>query len=162
MRSLKLIVLLLLPFLIKSRLAYCQPTTAITLTEKNAPLQKVLDDIHEKTGFTYDGEGDWPLISRPVSFSVKNAGLQEVLDLCFKDQPLLYEINTVNRFISIRVRPKEDRQVHGRVYDENRDPMGGVSIHVVGEGDAVTGGNGEFDVRVHYAGTHLVFSMVAY
>src|SRR5262249_44752201 len=55
-----------------------------------------------------------------------------------------------------------DREVHGFVYDENREPMARVSIHVVGEGDAVSGDNGEFKVSVRYAGTHLVFSMVAY
>ena len=162
MRSLKLTVVLLLPLLIKSRPAYCQPSIAITLTEKNVPLQTVLDDIHEKTGYTYVGEGDWPSVSRPVNFSVKNATLKEVLDLCFMDQPLVYELNTVDHFISIKVKPKEDRLVHGVVYDENRVPMGGVSIHVVGEGDAVSKDKGEFDLRVHFAGSHLVFSMVAY
>ncbi|WP_331580383.1 TonB-dependent receptor plug domain-containing protein, partial [Puia sp.] len=151
-----------MPFLIKSRLAYCQSAIRISLTEKNAPLQKVLDDIHDKTGFTYVGEGDWPQISRPVSFSVTNETIQVVLELCFRDQPLLYELNTANHFISIKPKAKEDRQVHGWVYDENRDPMGGVSIHVVGEGDAVSRDNGEFDIRVRYAGAHLVFSMVAY
>lgn len=162
MRQLKLTVLLLLPFLIKSRPAYCQPAIAITLTEKNAPLQKVLNDIHEKTGYTYAGFGDWPSVSRPVSFSVTNASIDEVLKLCFKDQPLLYEVNTVDRTVSIQVRPKEDREVHGWVFDENREPMARVSIHVVGEGDAVSGDNGEFKISVHYAGTHLLFSMVAY
>jgi TonB-linked SusC/RagA family outer membrane protein len=162
MPSLKLAVLFLLPFLIKSRLAYCQPAIAVTLTEKNAPLQKVLDDIHEKTGFTYVGEGDWPQVSRPVSFVVKDISLDEVLKLCFKDQPLTYELNLANHFIAVKVRPREERQVHGFVYDEGREPMGGVVIHVMGEGDAVSGDNGEFNVRVRYAGTHLVFTMVAY
>lgn len=162
MRSLKLTVFLLLPFLIKSRLSYGQSIALITLTEKNAPLQKVLDDLHEKTGFTYVGEGDWPAISRPVSFTVRNLTLQEVLELCFKDQPLVYELNLQNRFIAIRTKPKQDRRVHGFVLDENRDAMGGVSIHIIGEGDAVTRDNGEFDVVVHYSGTHLEFTMVGY
>jgi len=162
MRLLRLTVFLLLTFLLKSRHAYCQPAIAITLTEKNAPLQKVLDDIHEKTGYTYVGEGDWPSVSRPVNFSVTNASIEEVLKLCFRDQPLLYEVNAASRYIKVRVRPKEDRQVHGFVYDENQEPMSRVSIHVVGEGDAVSGDNGEFKVSVHYAGAHLVFSMVAY
>jgi len=162
MRPLKLTVFLLLPFLIKSRPAYCQPAIAITLTEKNAPLQKVLDDIHEQTGYTYVGEGDWPSVSRPVSFSVTHASIDEVLKLCFRDQPLEYEVNSEKRFITVKVRPRLDREVHGWVFDENREPMARVSIHVVGEGDAMSGDNGEFKVSVHYAGTHLVFSMVAY
>jgi len=162
MRPLKLTVFLLLPFLIKSRPAYCQPAIAITLTEKNAPLQKVLDDIHEQTGYTYVGEGDWPSASRPVSFSVTNASIDEVLKLCFRDQPLVYEVNTEKRFITVKVRSREDREVHGWVFDENREPMARVSIHVVGEGDAVSGDNGEFKVSVRYAGARLLFSMVAY
>lgn len=162
MRLLRLTVFLLLPFLLKSRHAYCQPGIAITLIEKNAPLQKVLDDIHEKTGYTYVGVGDWPSVSRPVSLSVTNASIEEVLKLCFRDQPLMYEVNTEHRYISVKVRPRSDRDVHGFVYDENREPMSRVSIHVQGEGDAVSGDNGEFRVSVRYAGAHLVFSMVAY
>jgi len=159
---LKLTVFLLLPCLFESRLAYCQSIPLITLTEKNAPLQKVLDDIHQQCGFTYTGDGDWPLVSRPVNFAVRHVSLQEVLELCFRDQPLSYELNITDRYISVKVRPKEERIVHGWVYDENREPMGGVTIHAVGEGDAVSKDNGEFTIGIHYSGTRLVVSMVAY
>ncbi|HXB09754.1 MAG TPA: SusC/RagA family TonB-linked outer membrane protein [Puia sp.] len=162
MRLLKLTVYLLLPLLLKSRSAYCQPPILITLTERNAPLQKVLDDIHEKTGFLYGGEGDWPKVSRPVSLAVRNVPIDEVLQLCFKDQPLVYVLNVGDRTISVKERPKQDREVRGWVVDENRDPMGGVTIHVVGEGDAVSRDDGGFDLWVHHAGTHLEVSMVAY
>jgi TonB-linked SusC/RagA family outer membrane protein len=162
MRSIPLTAFLVFSFLIKSRLAFSQQTIAITLTEKNAPLQKVLDDIHEKTGYTYVGQGDWPSASRPVSFSVKNAGIEEVLRQCFMDQPLEYELNKVDRFISVRIRPSVDREVRGWVFDENHEPMARVSIHVVGEGDAVSGDNGEFRLKVRYAGARLIFTMVAY
>jgi TonB-linked SusC/RagA family outer membrane protein len=162
MRSLKLTVFLLLPFLIKSRPSYCQQATLISLTEKNAPLPNVLHDIQEKTGFTYVGEGDWPQISRPVSFTVTNVSIQQVLELCFRDQPLEYELHLSSHSISVKPRPKVDRLIRGQVIDENKDAMGGVAIHVVGEGDAVSGDDGRFELRVHYGGTKLVFSMVAY
>ena len=162
MRLLKLTVFLLLPCLFKSRLAYCQSIPLITLTEKNASLQKVLDDIHQQCGFTYSGDGDWPLVSRPVSFAVRHVSLGEVLELCFRDQPLSYELNIADRYISVKVRQKEERMVHGWVYDENREPIGGVTIHAVGEGDAVSKDNGEFTIGVHYSGTRLSVSMVAY
>ena len=74
----------------------------------------------------------------------------------------MYELNTADRSIRIRVRPREDRSVHGWVVDENRVPMAGVTIHVTGEGDAVSGDDGEFNLRVRYAGARLIFTMVAY
>ncbi|GGA92155.1 SusC/RagA family TonB-linked outer membrane protein [Puia dinghuensis] len=132
------------------------------MTEKNAPLQKVLDDLHEKSGFTYIGEGDWPRLSRPVTLTVRDLPLQEVLDICFRDQPLTYELNAANRFITVRLRARQDRTVHGRVVDENKEPMGRVTIHIAGEGDAESGEDGQFDLSVHYSGSRLEVSMVGY
>src|ERR1700744_4775839 len=133
MRILRLAAFLLILCLLKSRLAYSQSGRPISLTERNASLEKVLRDIRDSTGFSYGGDGNWPQLSRPLSFSVKNATLQQVLELCFEDQPLLYDINTTDRLIYVRVKPVQERIIRGWIYDGNKDPIGGVSVYAAGD-----------------------------
>ncbi|HLX65892.1 MAG TPA: hypothetical protein VKR41_02820, partial [Puia sp.] len=73
----------LLVCLMQSRFAFCQAPPRITLTEVNAPFSKVMDDLQLKAGITYLGMTSLTQLGHPVNFSVKDATLQEVLDLCF-------------------------------------------------------------------------------
>ncbi len=57
MRILKLTAILLFACLLESRLCYAQSARLITLTEKDAPLDKVLQDIDDQTGYAYGGDG---------------------------------------------------------------------------------------------------------
>src|SRR5580692_5700122 len=95
----KLTVVLLSACLLESLPANCQRGPLITLTQKNVPLRKALDDIGQKTGFSFFGEGEWPKAAHPVSFSVTMASLADVLDICFEDQPLVYHIDFQQRNI---------------------------------------------------------------
>src|SRR5580658_2160273 len=85
-----------LPFLLvclmQCRFAFCQAPPRITLAEVNAPFTKVMDDLQLKAGVTYLGMTSLTQLGHPVTFSVKDASLQEVLDLCFKGQPFTYKL----------------------------------------------------------------------
>ncbi len=64
----------------------------ITVKEKEASLEKVFDDINKQTGYIFFYE-DNVLSGMPkISFDVKNTPIKDVLDICFKDQPLIYTI----------------------------------------------------------------------
>ena len=120
MGALRLAVpLLLVACFLQSLPANCQPSPLITLTEKNVPLQKALEDIRLLTGYTYAGEATWVQYSHRVSFSVRKAPLRRVLDSCFKDQPFTYEI--VGKAISIQARPPKELVVHGWIFNEKRN-----------------------------------------
>jgi TonB-linked SusC/RagA family outer membrane protein len=162
LRSAKLTVVLLSACLLESLLANCQRGPLITLTEKNVPLRKALDDIGQQTGFSFFGEGDWPKAAHPVSFSVTKVSLADVLDICFTDQPLVYSVDFQQHNIRVDFRPREERLIHGWVYDENKEPLGGVVVSARGEGGTLTGDNGEFSVHTHYAQVRLHVSSVAY
>ena len=153
--------LLLFLSLLQSRLAYCQQPVLITLTENDAPLKKVLDDIHDLSGYTYLGKGDWTHLSHNVSFSIRNGTVKQALDSCFKDQPFMYVL--LDKAISIQPRPK-DMSIHGRVFNEKNEPLAGVTIIVKGDG-AATGfsrDNGEFAVHTRTADPWLIVSSVNY
>jgi TonB-linked SusC/RagA family outer membrane protein len=72
----------------------------ITLSEKNVPLQKVFKSIEDQTGYVFFFNYAWLRHARKVSVEAKNASIKEALDLCFKDQPLTYEI--VNKTIVLQ------------------------------------------------------------
>lgn len=160
----KLTVILLFVCLLKGRPVSAQSEGGklISLKEKDAPLETVLMDIRDRIGFSYYGESGWPQLSRPVSFTVEKATLKEVLDLCFRDQPLSYTIHSDKRSIEVSLRPREDREVHGFVYDENKSPVPGAYIMASGEISTLTGDNGEFTFRLHLANSHLFVSSIAF
>ncbi len=64
----------------------------LTLSEKNASLEKVLRKIHVQSGYLFFYELDLLKKARPVSIQVTDAPLDEVLNICFRDQPLQYTI----------------------------------------------------------------------
>jgi hypothetical protein len=72
----------------------------ITLSEKHVPLQKVFKSIEDQTGYVFFFNYAWLRHARKVSVEAKNASLMEALELCFKDQPLTYEI--VNKTIVLK------------------------------------------------------------
>src|SRR5215469_16275797 len=85
-----------------SAAAYAQER--ITLSEKNAPLETVFKDIRKQTGYTFFCKYEWLQQAKRVDINVKNATLEQVLEECFKDQPLTYTI--VNK--TIMVKPREE------------------------------------------------------
>lgn len=96
----------------------------ITLSEKNVPLQKVFKSIEDQTGYVFFFNYAWLRHARKVSVEARNASLMEALELCFKDQPLTYEI--VNRTIVLK--PKTPAA--GRV--GSQDPLHGPPIDIKG------------------------------
>src|SRR5688572_22286919 len=74
-------------------LAFCLQVTAggnaqgITISEKNVPLQKVFSRIEEQTGFNFFYKIELISQARKVSIDVRNASLEQVLNICFRDQP---------------------------------------------------------------------------
>jgi TonB-linked SusC/RagA family outer membrane protein len=153
---------LFIAYLLQSGPAHCQQPSLITLTEKDVPLKKALDDIHEKTGVPYFGAVDFIHQGRNVSFSVVNATLAQVLDSCFRDQPFSYRL--VSGGISIQAPEQKGRIIHGVVFNDKDEPLGGVSVLVKGDAKAATAttNKGEFLIHIHSADPTLIFSSVSY
>jgi len=153
---------ILIACLLNSLPAYSQPSPLITLTKKNLTLQEALDEIHKQTGYTYAGESNFTQNSHRISISAHKAPLSLVLDSCFKDQPVTYEI--VGTAIVIQPRPVKDQNIHGWVFNDKREPLEGVTILVRGEPmtAAISRVTGEFSIHMHFADDRLVISSVGY
>ena len=64
----------------------------ITLFEKNAPLEKLFRSIWKQTSQQFIYTDEMLKGTKNVNIEVKNASLNEVLNICFHNQPLTYSI----------------------------------------------------------------------
>ena len=72
----------------------------LTMSKRNAPLQEVFKDIEKQTGYQFFYKEKALDGSKPVTINVKNATLEQVLQTCFKDQPVTY--NIVDKIIVVK------------------------------------------------------------
>lgn len=114
--------------------AFFQSTAAtyaqkISLSERNAPLERVLRKIKAQSGMDFFYSSALMQAARPVSIQVENASLDEVLKQAFRNQPLTFVIE-LNAVIVKELPAPPPVNVKGRVTDENGHPLPGVTIRV--------------------------------
>jgi hypothetical protein len=84
----KLIILLTIAFTFQVKAdVFAQK---ITLSENGVSLEKILKDINKQSGYTFFYKNKLLQNTPPVSISVKDADIREVLDLLLKGQALSY------------------------------------------------------------------------
>ena len=137
----------------------------ITLSEKNAPLQKVFKEIQKQTGYNFFYTYELLLQAGFVTVKVNNVSLEKALEVSLKGKELTYEI--INKTVVIKEKPKESVKeelpppidVLGRVVNEKGEPVEGVTVAVRGTKKATaTNANGEFVLNGIKNSDILVFS----
>lgn len=142
----------------------------ITLSERNAPLEKIFRQIKKQTGYRFFFENALIRQADEIDIELTNATVEEALDQCLKDLPLTYAI--VDKIIVIKKKPVINTpapaelpvpiEVNGKVVDSLGKPLEGVSVTIVGKtGGASTNTNGEFTITVE-PNARLRFSYVGY
>jgi TonB-linked SusC/RagA family outer membrane protein len=126
----------------------------VTLSVTNAPLEKVFKEIKKQTGYTFVYIRAQLKNSLPVSCHVENAGLKEVLDICFIKQRLSFVIE--DRYIVIQTKEAvaeapspnlSSINIKGRVLNENSEPIEGASVLIKGTTKGtITDGEGYFEL----------------
>jgi TonB-linked SusC/RagA family outer membrane protein len=147
----------------------------VTLSEKNAPLQKIFKEIHQQTGFQFFYND--ALLNRvgKIDINVKDVPLERVLEQCFKNLPITYTI--VENTIVVKSRPSPDLSpglsppsdsapppivITGKVTNLKGAPLEGVSVIIKGAiAGTSTGGGGDYSISAE-ANSILVFSYVGY
>ncbi|SMC55348.1 TonB-dependent receptor [Pedobacter africanus] len=143
----------------------------ITLSEKNAPIKAIFDEIRKQSGYDFLFTTTNLRNARPVNINVKNALLTEVLEQVFEGQPFEYQVIKKSVVVSKKEPSFLDKlknafsavDVRGRVVDENGKAMAGVSIKLKGTSTRSTSSNeqGFFNLSVPDNAV-LVFSYVGY
>jgi len=136
--------------------AYAQQ---VTLSFKNAPLQKVFKEIKRQTGYNFLCTTELLEQAGRVDLEARNIPLEQALQQCLKNTSLTYTI--VEKTIVIKQKPDEKPVPHvvatpvpalpvkGRITDENGNPLQGASVLIKGTNQGVnTDPNGEFSIEV--------------
>ncbi|MBX2921694.1 MAG: SusC/RagA family TonB-linked outer membrane protein [Chitinophagaceae bacterium] len=167
----KLTVLLIAASLCANAESFAQK---VTLSLKNASLERVFNEVKLQTGFSFIWDETMLKEARPVTISVKNAPVSEVMDRCLKDQFLVYQI--IGKIIVIKqeaaiVPPVENIlkampppvDISGRVTNAKNEPLEGVSVTVKGtQAGTTTNADGRFLLSLPTNNVELVFSFVGY
>jgi len=142
----------------------------VTLSEHKAPLEKVLNEIKQQTGYVFFYNQEWLKQAQPVDVDVKNMPLEQALKACFKNQPYSYEI--VNKTIVLKLKqPAAEKKetavppitVTGKVYDETGQPLPGVTVRQKGTNNAtVTDAKGAYSITVADNNSVIAFSFIGY
>jgi TonB-linked SusC/RagA family outer membrane protein len=144
---------------------------SITLKEKDASLEKVLNSIKNQSGYVFFYNYRILEKSKPVTVAVSGASLKEALEACFKDQPLTYSID--GRLITVKLKmpdpglatgagPTPKATISGVVKDSVGRPLPDITVTIKGKGRSVrTDKDGRFSISVE-PGDVLIFSSVSY
>jgi TonB-linked SusC/RagA family outer membrane protein len=145
----------------------------LSLSEKNAPLSAVLKKIEKKTGFTFLYEDRVLEKADMVTVIGKNLSLDQVLSLCFEDQPLTYKIFSKTVVIKEKDPPVSGQgflspppppppPVAGVVRDSAGAPIAGASVMIKGTTKGTTTNtSGVFSINAQ-KGDVLIVNSIGY
>lgn len=168
LRCMKITAFILMAFCIQvSATALAQK---ITLSERKAPLEKVINEIKKQTGYSFFYNQEWLQAAQPVDVQLKNASLEQALKSAFANQPFDYAI--VNNTIVLKLKEKTilppNKEVvapviiSGRVTDSVGTALIGATVAIKGSKKAVsTNENGEFSIPAEI-GDVIVISFIGY
>lgn len=158
------VAILLLTLSSVSAKSYSQ---AVTLNERNASIERVLQSIENQTGYNFLYKKKDLQNFAPIHINVTNVSLAEALDACLKAQNVTYRIfeKTVvlkRESISSPTENKAER-IEGTVTDSKNMPLAGASINVKGTSlSVVSAANGQYSITITDPKSILVFSFVGY
>ena len=131
---------------------------SITISSKKITIEKAFRLIEQQTDFSFLWNENVLDKSRVISIDVKDAPLSTVLDICLQGMPLSYRIMDkvvlieLTRAIRIQdsirsaLHPLAD--VHGRILNENGEPLAGATVVIKGTTiTALTDAQGNFHIN---------------
>lgn len=147
---------------------------SITLRLSNVPLEKAFDSIEKQSGYSFVYAKSDLTRALPVTLNETNAGLKEVLEKLFSNQPLAYAIR--DKFVIVKPKLQQQKSndavdllkdslmdIHGRLMNEQGEPLAGANVMIKATGKGTTtNARGEFTLRNIAVKDVLVFSFTGY
>lgn len=144
----------------------------ITLNEKNAPLAKVFKEIEQQSGYSFFYKNELLKQMQKVTIKIQNGMLDEVLQKCFSNQPLTYEVIDNTIIVKPKEKPmiqkakdflKPPLNIKGQVTDTAGHALPGAVIKVKGTNIAVTADDaGEFEIHGVNENEVLIVTYIGY
>ena len=151
----------LLPFISLSQ--------TVTLSMQNVTLEKVFRQIEKQTPYRFVYSKETLEEAKPVSLTINNAAVEQVLRLCFNNQPVTYSIN--DHVIMVKARPVRDEPrdipsyhiVTGKVINEQGEALAGATVNIKESiQSTATDEQGMFRLQTTSLNGRLVISNVGY
>lgn len=128
-------------FLCSTVASYAQ---MVTLSEKNAKLDKVLQKIRRQTNIDFIFTENALKNAVPVNINIKNTPIKAALKLLFDTQPLIYELDDQSIVIRTKEKTLLDKvvsyfkgfNVQGTVVDEEGNPLVEATVSLLEEPSA--------------------------
>lgn len=160
-------ILLLVATLQVSAAGYSQK---VSISKKNVTLEQVFEILQKQAGYSFLFNSHVLDKAKRVDIDVSDATVQQVLDLCFKDQPLTYIIQDKvivikeKENVAVESTPPPEQEISGTVKDENNKPVEGAAVAIkklsIG---TITDKNGNFSLKNVPSGSYeLEVSFVGY
>lgn len=143
-------------------------TQRISIKVQNAPLEKVLKEVHKQSGFLFLYSAELIRRAKPVTLTVTQASLEDVLDKCFDGQPFTYELADKTILVkyqtsSLQATPPDPLKISGKVTDENGTPLSGVSVTVKGTSvNTITSASGVYTITIATGAGILQFAHIGF
>lgn len=128
----------------------------ITLNAKNMALEEVLKDIRQQSGYDFLSNEGLIRSGKRISIAVKNATIEDVLEQCFKNQPISYKIENKTVLLKAKTPSFLDKltevfagiDLFGVVVDAQNNPLAGATVTVKdGKRSTTTGAGGQFTMK---------------
>ncbi|MCO5946535.1 TonB-dependent receptor [Mucilaginibacter sp. RT5R15] len=171
LRIMKIILLLIIATSLQvNATVYAQK---ITLSEKNAPLEKVLKKIRKQSGYTFFYESALLKHTHAITIDVKDGELKPLLDQILNNQSLTYsfagKIIVIKSAVQPQLvipppeQPKPPINIKGTVVDDKGKFLPGASVKVKGTNlGVITNAQGEFEIKNVPDDAILMVSFVGY
>jgi TonB-linked SusC/RagA family outer membrane protein len=144
----------------------------ISINVKDAPIEKVLDEIKKQSGYSLITEDHLLDKVRNVTLTLKNVSVQKALEQCFKGQPVVYEI--IGKTILLKTKSPEhsyvpvgkqsvDTTITGKVTDTTGHPLQGAIVKIKGTNQATSvQADGSYQLKRVPVDAVLIFSMIGF
>ncbi|OQP56074.1 hypothetical protein A4H97_21080 [Niastella yeongjuensis] len=144
----------------------------VTLNVQNAPLEKVLKEIEKQSKYNFFYEEGLFHNAKPITVSVSNITLEQVLEVCFKEQPFEYKVVKNTVFVKRRELVKAEQQrmvlqsqgeLKGHVGNDKGESLEGANITVKRSGKGtITDANGNFTLSAINSDDIIIISFIGY
>ncbi len=142
----------------------------VSLSLQNAPLEKAFKEIKRQTGYSFVYTRAQLRNTIPITYQVKNGSLKDVLEQCFRNQPLSFVIE--DRYIVVQTKTAVNSlipfnlsavDVSGKVINETGEPLAGVTVMAKKSNKGgQTNERGEFSLKEIAEDDALIITSVGY
>ena len=173
--KLSLLFFVTISFIMQANSTYGQKTK-ISIDMDGVLVKEVIDEIESTTEFKFLFNTKTVNLNRKVSIKVKKAPITKVLELLFKDEGIIYEIDERKILLNSKTVPdgvkgasinykvdNPQRQINGSVTDSDGQPLPGANIVEKGTTNGITADfDGNFSISIADDNAVLVISYLGF